>query len=1234
MADTYHAVASPVDDAGERKIEQHPLETTNWINYITISWLDKLVRKGSKVPLTAEDIWPLARADRTEVLYSHVSQSWKAHGDNPKLHVVLWHTFRGRILVAVVPFTLYGAFGLVQPIAVKSMLQFLQADGDSIETDLGIENGYILALVLFVVTLVSVSMMDFAGYYGTHLGVNVKTALSHMVYRKTLSLSSKAKAFSSGEVITMSSVDLDRIALAFGVGQWAFVSPVMLTAIYIMLGFQLTALAAFAGAIVMAIFIYFGFATGDTIGKLRQDMLAIQAERVKLTNEVLQGVRVVKLYAWEDSMHRLLQEIRLRELQALKSRVARERTVGLCRARSSTDCPRRVHGAGVHQSGQAAVRRLLHCDRRDDGRAGILPTSLQLLQLDHDIPPPSDAPNDAPQPSISPVEILQADFTWDTALPPTLKSIQLKVEPKTLTMIVGAVGSGKSSLLSAILGDIHLTQGSRRVHGRFSYASQEAWIQHASVKDNILFEAAFQPELYRQVLAACQLNTDMAALPNGDDTEIGERGINLSGGQKARVGLARAAYHQEADVVLLDDPLSALDVHVANAVFADCIQRLLHDKTTLLVLTSHYHLLPHADRILVMADGKIAADGSYADIHAQFPTLLQQSMQKPLKTPMDGQETSEDMQDATADDAADDDAPEDDCGGGLVAKEDKVDGQVTWATYRAYFGSSGYDGLVVALVLLVLCTLAQVALALTDWFMGVWARHGPESLAYGGGYVGFALGSFLLIYLYSVFVLFTAVLCSKSLHATVLRHALDAPVPTFFDVTPVGRILNRFSSDMDMVDSTLPQYILFVIEFFFSLAAILVVCAVSAPYVLLLYVPVGAIFFHARRIYNATINEVKRLDGISRSPLVSLVDGDLCPQAAARRGLQYPLQLDASGRAAVVPDATRRSWDSRRRRRRFPRRRDEILHRPCRGGAALTYSSQLCTVLSRLATFAALVDSFMTSVERLHHYQSLEKEETAAAAAANDKVTNWPSQGAIAFEGYSMRYRAHLDLVLNDIAFAVEPGHQVGICGRTGSGKSSLMAALFRMVPSSSGRITIDGVDIASVSLKSLRSGLTIIPQDPVLFSGSIRLNLDPTNDADDADLWTVLKRVHLSDAIPSLEFEIAEKGSNLSVGQRQLVCIARALLRRSKVVVLDEATANIDPESDRLIQQTMRECFENVTRLIIAHRLDTILDSDRILVLDAGTVKEYGTPSELLANKDGAFAQLAQHANIDVDKL
>ncbi|KAF0683060.1 Aste57867_24840 [Aphanomyces stellatus] len=298
-------------------------------------------------------------------------------------------------------------------------------------------------------------------------------------------------------------------------------------------------------------------------------------------------------------------------------------------------------------------------------------------------------------------------------------------------------------------------------------------------------------------------------------------------------------------------------------------------------------------------------------------------------------------------------------------------------------------------------------------------------------------------------------------------------------------------------------------------------------------------------------------------------------------------------------------------------------------GLSLTYSTQLSVLLSRLAVFFSFLDNLMTSVERLNHYTSLESEDMTNES----EVTNWPSQGAIEFESYSMRYREHLDLVLNQVSFTVQPGHQVGICGRTGSGKSSLMAALFRMVPAATGRITIDGVDIASVSVTTLRSGLTIIPQDPVLFSGSIRLNLDPTNEASDADLWTAVKQAHLGDAIPSLEFEIAEKGSNLSVGQRQLVCIARALLRRSKVVVLDEATANIDPESDRLIQQTMRECFHDVTRLIIAHRLDTILDSDRILVLDAGVVKEYDAPSVLLANKEGAFAQLAQHAHIDLAK-
>ncbi|KAH9148047.1 hypothetical protein AeRB84_008456 [Aphanomyces euteiches] len=800
-------------------------------------------------------------------------------------------------------------------------------------------------------------------------------------------------------------------------------------------------------------------------------------------------------------------------------------------------------------------------------------------------------------------------------------------------MVVGAVGSGKSSLLSAILGDIHATSGTRNVHAKFSYVSQESWIQHASVKQNILFDSALDDELYRQVVAACQLHRDFSMLPKGDETEIGERGLNLSGGQKARVSLARAIYHQEADVYLLDDPLSALDVHVANSVFRDCVRGLLGGKTTVLVLTSHYHLLSHADRILLMSDGSIIGDGSYDDIVAKFPHLMNMMPATKVTSVEDQEEQQEDDKKTAKSEST------------LVAKEDNVKGQISWTSYKSYLGASGYNAYLMAFALTMLYTISQVALSMTDWFMSLWARNDPFSLAYGWGYVGLAITSIVLVYGRSMFVLLTAILCAKNFHSRVLRNVLSAPVPTFFDVTPVGRILNRFSSDLDQIDSTLPHYGLNVLQFFFNILAVLVVCAASTPWVILLYVPFGALFVYGQRAYNKASNEIKRLDGVTRSPLISIV-------SETYQGLSV---IRAFDKTKSFTDKQRLAVDNNMRfnmtyyiSARWFQMRLDVLGALIVGGCAfaavltkssvglaaaglsLTYSTQLSILLSRLAVFSSWVDNVMTCVERLNHYNMLEEEDPIP----KDELENWPSQGAIAFEGYSMRYRAHLDLVLNDIAFAVEPGHQVGICGRTGSGKSSLMAALFRMVPSSSGRITIDGVDIASVSLKSLRSGLTIIPQDPVLFSGSVRLNLDPTNDADDADLWTVLKRVHLSDAIPSLEFEIAEKGSNLSVGQRQLVCIARALLRRSKVVVLDEATANIDPESDCLIQQTMRECFENVTRLIIAHRLDTILDSDRILVLDAGAVKEYGTPSELFANKDSAFAQLAQHANIDVDKL
>ncbi|KAF0684225.1 Aste57867_23788 [Aphanomyces stellatus] len=694
-------------------------------------------------------------------------------------------------------------------------------------------------------------------------------------------------------------------------------------------------------------------------------------------------------------------------------------------------------------------------------------------------------------------------------------------------------------------------------------------------------------------------------------------------------------YRSDADIYLLDDPLSALDVHVAGAVFQECIQGLVHDKTVLLVLNSHYHFLPKADRVLVMEGGTIVGDGTFANLKDQFPHLC----------------NFEDIQDhapptttaaATLTVAPSTDIKMDD--GKLVVKEDRGVGAVAWDAYLVYFNSSGWNGHFVVATLTLYFTLSQMALSMTDWYMGYWSSH-PRNDQTSAIliYVGLALASMGLVYGRSAYALFLSIKCSYTLHAKLLQKVIDAPVNTFFDVTPVGRVLNRFSSDLDQVDSMLPFFGILFLQFGFQILAVIVICAISSPFILFVYAPMVYIFYLVQTYYNTSSAELKRLESISRSPVVNLISETTNGIATIR----------AFGCADAAAAASRRAIDRaqsvlmlhRTIYRWLEMRLDWVCTIVVAGvalvavatkasigltaaGLALTYASQMSAFLSRATFTWSMIENIMTSVERLEHYNTLDTEgDTQEASIAPS--ADWPAQGKLEFKDYSMRYRDHLDLVLTNVSFNVAGGQKVGICGRTGSGKSSLMAALFRMVEGANGCIEIDGVNIASVALSTLRSRLTIIPQDPVLFSGSLRFNVDPSGRASDDDLWCVLKKVHLADAVDGLEFQVAEKGSNLSVGQRQLLCIARALLRHSRVVVLDEATANIDLESDRLIQQTIKECFKDVTMLTIAHRLDTIIDSDRILVLDHGNVVEYDAPSALLANDNSAFALLAKQAQL-----
>ncbi|RHY93340.1 hypothetical protein DYB35_013691 [Aphanomyces astaci] len=634
----------------------------------------------------------------------------------------------------------------------------------------------------------------------------------------------------------------------------------------------------------------------------------------------------------------------------------------------------------------------------------------------------------------------------------------------------------------------------------------------------------------------------------------------------------------------------------------------------------------------------IVGDGTFDSIKQGFPHLV--SFDRGDATCPQASEVE-----VTKGSSSDEDI---DGGGTLISKEDRNVGGVATATYVAYFHASGRNGGVVLATILAAYTLSQAELTLTDWFMGFWSSHTSNSnLTSASIYVVLAVLSMGLVWGRSLLVLTLSLRCSQAMHEKLFRRVLHAPVTTFFDITPVGRILNRFSSDLDQVDSMLPFTGVLFLQFAFQIAAIVVVCAATSPFMLVVYAPIVFGFAKVQLYYNKTSAELKRLESTARSPVLNLIAETVNGLSTIRA---FGMTEVFARQSRTILDRSQSFFMLYRMSSRWMQMRLDWLSSGIVGGVAfiavaskasigitaaglaLTYAAQMSSLLSRFTFKASTLENIMTCVERLEHYNSLDTEGDSVNASAVAPPNSWPSVGSIEFKSFSMRYRPNLDLVLTDVSFEVVGGEKVGICGRTGSGKSSLMAALFRLVEGADGgRIYIDGVDIATVDLHTLRSRLTIIPQDPVLFSGSLRFNLDPANEVSDDELWAVLKKVHLADSLDNggLEFHVAEKGSNLSVGQRQLLCIARALLRQSRVVVLDEATANIDLDTDRLIQETIHECFDGVTMLVIAHRLDTILDSDRILMLDQGRVVEYDAPLALLATDGGPFAQLASHARL-----
>uniref|UniRef100_A0A8C5BEN1 Cystic fibrosis transmembrane conductance regulator n=1 Tax=Gadus morhua TaxID=8049 RepID=A0A8C5BEN1_GADMO len=1217
---------------------------------MAVHWLNPLFRIGYKRSLEQEDLYNVLPEFRSKTLGLTLQSYWdeeclKSAKELKKpsfCKAVIRCYWKSYSLLGIFTF-IEEATMIVQPVLLGYLLRYFETYDPNDYHGLELACYYALGMSL---SLLLLAVMHHILFFNIQkAGMKIRVAMCNMIFRKALCLSNSARGkTTTGQIVNLLSNDVSKFDDLTMFLHYLWVGPIQVAVVVALLWGEIGP-SCLVGIALLIFLMPLQTQFGRMFSVYRSRTAVLTDHRIRTMNEVVTGMRIIKMYAWEKPFAALVSEYRTEEIvNLMKSSMLRAANMATYFSASkiivlftfavyvmlgNTITASRVF---VTVSLYGAIRlTVTHFFPSALEKLFESLVSIERIQV-------RGSPHVFPQPG-----------NQDA---PSLQKISLSVGSRQLVAVIGPVGAGKSSLLSAILGELPLDKGVVKVKGQLTYACQQPWVFPGTIRDNILFGKELDPAKYEKVLRACALKRDMELLPDGDLTLIGDRGATLSGGQKARVNLARAVY-QDADIYLLDDPLSAVDGEVGRHLFEKCICGILKDKPRILV-THQLQYLKVADQILVLKEGNVVAQGGYTDLQRSgldFTSLLkhEEEGEGKLEELARSRTVSCNSFRCTSNSVINSSLKAEHTQ--TAVEEGRSQGTISTDMYYKYLrAGANIFGLV---VLFVVNIVAQVSSLTADINNNI--TNATEVLDipfYLGIYGGLTAATVLFGLVRAMLFFYVLVKSTETLHKRMFDTILRAPVH-FFDVNPIGRVLNRFSKDIGQMDVLLPITFVDACQVLLLTIGVIVVSAMVVPWILILVVPLLIIFLFLRRYFLQTSRDIKRLEGTTRSPVFSHLSSSL-------HGLWTIRAFRAEQRFQNVFDAhqdlhsvtwylflTSSRW--------FALRLDLlcavfviiliyacVLLRDNLGagdvGLALSYAITLMGMFQWGVRQSAEVENLMTSVERVMEYTELESE--APWETEKRPPLDWPSQGLVTFDGVNFSYSADGPVVLRNMNAAFLPrekvghlgltaGHNsVGVVGRTGAGKSSLVSALFRLAEPQ-GKIYVDGILTSELGLHDLRQKMSIIPQDPVLFTDTMRKNLDPFNQHSDEELWNSLQEVHLKSVVEELpakmETLLAESGSNFSVGQRQLVCLARAILRKNRILIIDEATAHVDPRTDELIQRTIREKFRDCTVLTIAHRLNTIIDSDRIMVLDAGEIQAYDAPYTLLQDPEGIFYKMVQ---------